>query len=383
MDPQTTIPGAKYLSIAPGRVNLLGEHVDYNDGIVLPAAIDRVVQLAAAPLAGRRVTLRALDLNQQVEFSLDGLSEKRDLHGAPLPEWALYPAGVAWALQENGFTVSGFNGAFSSNIPMGSGLSSSAAVELAFAALWQALEGWQVSRLKLAQMAQQAERAYVGVNCGLMDQFASAHGVADCAVMFDTRSLEFRSVPLPANTAIVIADSRMPRKLTSSAYNERRAACELAVSILQGVLPGIRALRDVTPQQLDANQALLDEQVYRRARHVVTECARMDQALALLDQGDAAGFGRLMVETHNSLRDDYEVSLPELNTLVELACAQPGFWGARLTGAGFGGCTVNLVQAQQADAFISALKTGYQQHTGRQAEIYLCRASQGVQVKEI
>ncbi len=383
MDPISSIPAAQYLSIAPGRVNLLGEHVDYNDGIVLPAAIDRVIQLAAAPAAGRVVTLRALDLDQQTEFSLDGLADKRDVHGAPLPDWALYPAGVAWALQENGLPVSGFNGAFSSNIPMGSGLSSSAAVELAFAALWQALGGWQISKLKLAQIAQQAERAYVGVNCGLMDQFASAHGVEGCAVMFDTRSLEFKPVPLPPNTAIVIADSRMPRKLTGSAYNERRAACEQAVRILQSVLPNIRALRDVTPQQLQTHHALLEEQVYHRARHVVTECARMEQALALLDRGDAAGFGRLMVETHNSLRDDYEVSLPELDTLVELACAQPGCWGARLTGAGFGGCTVNLVEAQHAPAFMAALQAGYAKRTGRQAEIYLCRASQGVQVKHL
>jgi galactokinase len=374
---KAALPNATLFATAPGRVNLLGEHVDYNGGPVLPAAIDRAVHLSAAPRADRQVHLQALDLNQSAAFDLDALPNKVDLEGRPLPAWALYPAGVAWALQHAGLAVTGMDGAFTSRVPIGAGLSSSAAVELAFSVAWRALGGWPADNLTLARLSQKAENQYVGVNCGLMDQFASAMGVKDHALYFDTRSLDWEALPLPPGSAIVVADSGVRRSLTTSAYNERRADCEQAVAILRQVLPDIQVLRDVSPAQFTAHAGLLPEQVRRHARHIVEECARVDTAIPMLKSGDAAGFGRLMVECHASLRYLYEVSVPELDRLVEIAIRLPGCWGARLTGAGFGGCTVNLVREDLAEDFIAGLKGGYAQSTGREAQVYLCHASQG------
>jgi galactokinase len=369
--------GIERTVIAPGRVNLLGEHVDYNDGPVLPVAIDRAVRLEFSPLKDSRVHLKALDLKSETSFDLDSLAKKTDLQGRPLPGWAIYPAGVAWALKQHNLDVHGMEGIYSSNVPIGAGLSSSAAVEVAFATAWQALGGWEFDRMRLAQACQQAEVRFVGVNSGLMDQFASAYGVAGHALYLDTRSLDWQPIPLPAGTAIVIADSGVRRSLAGSAYNERHAACEQAVSLLRQALPGIRALRDVTPVQLTAYAHFLPEIIYKRARHVVEECARVDQAVDLLKEGKGEGFGQLMFAGHASLRDLYEVSCPELDRLVEIAATLPGCLGARLTGAGFGGCTVNLVEASRAEKFVEGLKEGYARRVGRSAQVYLCKASQG------
>lgn len=375
------LPSARFVVTAPGRVNLLGEHVDYNDGPVLPAAIDRVVTIAADPREDRLVQLTALDLDQSVTFSLDDLPAKKDTQGNPLPSWAMYPAGVAWALQNHGFSVSGIQGSFTSNVPIGAGLSSSAAVEVSFATLWRAIGGWETDQMALAKMCQEAENKYVGVNSGLMDQFASAHGVDGHVLYFDTRSFEWRPVPLPKGAAIVIADSKVRRSLTNSAYNKRRASCEEAVRLLKQDLPNIRALRDVTPAQFHALKHNLPEEVGKRAQHVVEECARVDEAIVKLEAGDAEGFGKLMYAGHASLRDLYEVSCPELDILVDAASQLPGCLGARLTGAGFGGCTVNLVEEAQAEGFIQQLKEKYEQATGKVADVYLCHASQGPTVQ--
>jgi galactokinase len=377
------LPGASILTSAPGRVNLLGEHVDYNNGIVLPIAIDRRVNLAAQPRTDEVVHLNALDLKQEVTFCLQDLSSRTDLNGKPLPGWSLYPAGVAWALAGNGYSVCGLDAVFSSTVPIGAGLSSSAAVEMAFAVLWQALGGWEADRMTLAKIGQVAENQYVGVNCGLMDQFASAHGIALHALYFDTRSLEWRPLPLPPGTAVVVADSGVRRQLATSAYNDRRQSCEKAVQLLKNRLPSIQSLRDVVPGQLEVNRDLLSGEVYRRAKHVVDEIERVNLAGACLNNDDAAGFGRLMFAGHRSLRDLYEVSCPELDALVEIAESQPGCFGARLTGAGFGGCTVNLVALEKADNFIQGLKSGYQQRTDRVAQVYLCHASRGVFFEKI
>ena len=365
---------------APGRVNLLGEHVDYNDGVVLPVAIDRAVQLAAAPSADDIIRLVALDLDEQVTFRLGALEQRCDLEGAPLPHWAVYPAGIAWALREAGLQVRGMQAVYTSDVPIGAGLSSSAAVEVAFAAAWRALGGWEMDNLRLAQLCQRAENGYVGVHSGLMDQFASACGVEGHALYFDTRSLEWHPVALPAGTAIVVADSGMRRTLATSAYNERRAACELAVARLKKYKPGLRSLRDITTVEFAAVKDYLPKEAHLRAEHVVKEIHRVEQAVIALQRGDAHMFGGLMFAGHKSLRDLYQVSLPELDALVEIARGLPGIYGARLTGAGFGGCTVNLIDGTYAEAFIQGLQTGYQKQTGKTATVYLCRASAGVSV---
>ncbi len=338
------LPDATILSSAPGRVNLLGEHVDYNGGVVLPIAIDRRVNLVARPRIDDEIHLTALDLNENTSFKLKNLADRVDMEGKPLPRWALYPAGVAWVLVSKGYSVSGLDAVFSSTVPIGAGLSSSAAVEMAFAVTWQALGGWETDRMTLAKICQQAENHYVGVNCGLMDQFASAHGVALHALWFDTRPLEWRPLPLPSGTAVVVADSGVRRELAASAYNDRRAACEKAVELLKLRLPYIHSLRDVTPDKIEPNHDILPFEIYKRVRHVVCEIERVKEASECLLKDDAVTFGRLMGRSHFSLRDLYEVSCPELDTLVNIAIRLPGCLGARLTGAGFGGCTVNLVK---------------------------------------
>jgi galactokinase len=366
-----------HLVLAPGRVNLLGEHVDYNDGPVLPAAINRTMKLAFAPLDSDQIELSALDLGKKTAFRIAEIPDKVDLAGNPLPDYALYPAGVAWALREAGLPVPGLRAAYTSNIPIGSGLSSSAAVEVGFARAFMALADWEMDPMDLVKLAQRAENQYVGVQSGIMDQFACLFGREDHALYLDTRSLAWEAVPLPEDVTIVVADSNLPRTLAGSAYNERRQSCEKAVALLSEHLPRIRALRDVSPDDFAAHASRLPQPIRKRARHVVEECARVDIAVPLLRAGDITGFGRLMQEGHASLRDLYEVSLPELDALVDLANGLPGCYGARLTGAGFGGCTVNLVRASYSQEFIQALERGYQDRTNRQASVYLCRAARG------
>jgi galactokinase len=368
---------------APGRVNMLGEHVDYNQGVVMPAAIDRAVMLAAAPAMAGIVSLSALDLKENVSFRLSEINLRSDISGMPLPGWALYPAGVAWALQQAGQAVRGMETAFSSDVPIGAGLSSSAAVEVAFATTFKALSGFSLDKLTLARLCQKAENEYVGVSSGLMDQFASTFGVEGHVLCFDTRSLEWADYPLPPGKAIVIADSGVRRSLANSAYNDRRAACERAVELLKKYLPGIQSLRDVSTVEFAAYSTYLPPEIARRAEHVVKEIHRVDQAIIALQRGDALMFGGFMFASHKSLRDLYEVSTPELDSLVEIARGLPGIYGARLTGAGFGGCTVNLVEESQAGSFIQCLQALYREKTGREAKVYLCKASSGAEARVV
>ena len=368
---------------APGRVNLLGEHVDYNDGVVLPVAIDRHVTVAAAATPDNVVSLQALDLGQSVSFSLESLKTKQDVQGNPLPSWAKYPAGVAWSLGEAGLNVTGLQAAYTSSVPIGSGLSSSAAVEVAFAATWRALGGWELDNLRLAQLCLQAEKGYVGLICGLMDQFASACGVEGHVLVFDTRSLEWSTAALPPGSAIVVADSGVRRSLANSAYNERHAACEQAVELLRKYKPELQSLREISTVEFAAYGDFLPEVVRMRAEHVVQEIYRVERGVSALHNEDAKVFGGIMFAGHRSLRDLYQVSTPELDALVETARGLPGIYGARLTGAGFGGCTVNLIEADRADSFIEGLVQGYREKTGKEAKVYLCRASAGVQAKRL
>jgi galactokinase len=371
------MPDAQYYSEAPGRVNLLGEHVDYNGGAVLPMAINRLVRIEAKLEKGGTFHIEAIDLGKSVDFSLNSVESKKDVNGKQLPGWALYPAGVAWVLKKEGFPVKGIHAAFRSSVPVGAGLSSSAAVEVAFAAIWQVVGDWKADPLKLAILCQRAENQYVGVNCGLMDQFASACGVEGSAVWFDTRSYESRAVKLPENTVVVVADTGVRRGLVSSAYNERRASCEEALRHFQGAIPGIKTLREVSIDDFNRFSAGLAEIPLKRSRYIVHECARMDHALDVLSLNDATAFGRLMNETHSGLRDDYEVSCAELDALAETAWKLPGCYGSRLTGAGFGGCTVSLVERVDMNGFVAGLKAGYLGRTGRNAEVYICEAVSG------
>jgi galactokinase len=365
---------------APGRVNLLGEHVDYNDGFVLPAAIDRATYIACSPSGTPLSSLQAVDMNDEAFFTLETIRSRTQAGGPPLPEWALYPGGVLWALDEKGRDTCGMKAVFASNVPRGSGLSSSASVEMAFLLAWQSLGNWTLPPMERALLGQKAENKYVGVNCGIMDQFASACGVENNLLLLDCRSLEWKPIPLPEDVSIVIADTTVRRKLTSGEYNKRRFACEEAVRLLKQDLPEIKSLRDVSVEKFNRFAHKLPEEVHKRARHVVEEIERSRQAEPLLEAGDVCQFGELMNQCHISLRDFYEVSCPELDVMVSVAQSLDGCYGARLTGAGFGGCTVNLVARASADTFAKALAEGYEAQTKLRPEIYITHASNGAEV---
>lgn len=360
---------------APGRVNLIGEHTDYNEGFVFPVAIDRAVRYAAAPRDDGRVVLRSLNFDARSEFSL---SEIRKDEEQP---WSNYVRGVADVLQAAGHTLRGMNAVVEGNVPLGSGLSSSAAMEVGALLAFQAVSGFEVEPVQSALLAQKAENQFVGVNCGIMDQFISRLGVRGHALLIDCRSLSYEAVPVGGDDVrIVVSDSRVKRGLVDSEYNRRRAECERAVTLLNAKLPGIRALRDVTPEQLVTHASLLPGETLKRARHVVTEDDRCLRSVAALRAGDLAAFGRLMNESHLSLRDDYEVSCRELDILVEAAQGVPGVLGSRMTGAGFGGCTVSLVQSDAVERFRESVTAAYERAVGRAPEIYVCSAEAGAGV---
>ena len=367
---------------APGRANLLGEHVDYNDGFVLPVAIDRTTILACRPSSSPHTSIRALDLDQEATFDTQSIKAKKTIGRARLPSWGLYPAGVQWSLNAEKLATPSMEAVFASDVPRGAGLSSSASVEMAFCVAWEKLGGWVIPPMQKAKLSQRAENQYIGVNCGIMDQFASACGVKDRLLYLDCRSLEWQTVPLPKGVSIVIANTNVQRSLAGSAYNDRRAACEEAVRILQGYLPGISSLRDVSLDEFTHYMDRLPEIVKKRARHIVEEIERTRQALKFLKDDDIHQFGILMNQCHVSLRDLYEVSCPELNAMVETAWSLPGCYGARLTGAGFGGCTVNLVAHEAAVTFGRDLARGYKRKTGLKPEIYICRAADGAGLLE-
>lgn len=359
---------------APGRVNLIGEHTDYNDGFVLPMAIDRETVVAIAPRNDRILRIWSLNLDDAREVDLDSLGPGRR------GEWIDYAVGMATVLKAKGVALTGADIALRSDVGIGSGLSSSAALEIALGTALSAVAGSPMDRLSLALAGQTAEHEYVGIQCGIMDQFTSAHALKDHAILLDCRSYEAKQIPLGLRDCrIVICDSRVKHNLASSEYNRRRQDCHSGVRLLSAALPGIRALRDVTPGQLETHRALLPEIVYRRCRHVVGENDRTLKAAEALSSGDAAAMGRLMSASHASLRDDYEVSCRELDLLVESALAQPGVLGARMTGGGFGGCTVNLVKQQNLDDFCRKVAHDYQAQTQIVPEIFPVSAAAGAE----
>jgi galactokinase len=357
---------------APGRVNLIGEHTDYNDGFVFPAAIDRATYVAARPRDDNRIHVVAADLSDEDEFALDQIERSAD------HPWSNYVRGVAKALVVAGHSLEGANLLIASDVPRGAGLSSSAALEVATGYAFQLLNRLNILGEELALLAQGAENSFVGVQSGIMDQFISALGRRDHALLLDCRDLSYRPVPLPASTQIVVCNSNVERTLAGSAYNQRRQECEEAVRILKQWYPKITALRDVSVAQLREHEADLPEPVRARARHVITENDRALRSAVALDASDLAAFGELMSESHASLRDDYQVSIPEMDALVEAARRVPGCYGSRLTGAGFGGCTVSLVERSAVERFQSEVAAAYRAATGRETTIYICRASDGV-----
>jgi galactokinase len=352
------------VTAAPGRVNLIGEHTDYNDGWVLPMAIDRYVWAAFAARSDRKIRAHAVAFEETREFSLDELTARRG------SEWSSYVAGMAWAIARSGHDLTGIDILIDGNVPLGSGLSSSAALEMATArALCVASEiPWDPKAMAL--LGQEAENEFVGVSCGIMDQFASAAAEERCALLLDCRSLEMEAVPFPAGADIVVMDTGSRRKLTSSAYNERRVSCETAVTILRKADPTIEALRDVDRSWLDSVRSHMDEVTYRRASHVIDEIQRPSAMSSALRMGHLELAGELMNESHASLCDLYEVSSFELDLMTELARQHPACFGARLTGAGFGGCAVALVATSGAEPFIREVQSAYRARVGLESELF-------------
>ena len=356
---------------APGRVNLIGEHTDYNDGFVLPMAIDRAVWLAAASRSDRQVRVRAVNLERDDLFALDGLRPSREAH------WANYVRGVLAMLELAGHRLAGLDLAYSGDVPIGAGLSSSAAVEMAVAAAARDLFSLDLSPLDLARLSQRAEHEFTGTQCGLMDQLISAVGQEGQAMLIDCRAFTWQPVPLPHDAVVVVCDTGRRRGLVDSAYNERRAQCEEGARRL-----GVSALRDLDVASFEAQSKDLPPVLRRRCKHVVHENDRTLRAAQALREGDLHSFGRLMNESHTSLRDLYEVSCEELDLMAALAQSQPGCWGARMTGAGFGGCAVALVDMPAVDAFTHNVAAVYERQTQRTPVLYVCQASAGAGLVE-
>jgi galactokinase len=355
---------------APGRVNLIGEHTDYNAGLALPVAIDLEILIAFIPAADRRVEITLLDGGELAAFDLDAIDH-------PTATWIDYVAGTALVLQRSGVALRGLRGVLASTLPISAGLGSSAALELA--AAW-ALGGGEapLGELPLASAAQRAENEYVGVNCGLMDQLAATVGSAAGALLIDFQEPAWRAIPLPLRQhTIVVCDSGSPRRLSTSQYNARRAECEEVVAAARDLQPAVRTLRDVDRELLARLRGRVTATTLRRAEHVVSENERVTACVTAFELGDLDGVGRAFAESHASLRDLYEVSSPELDALVDIAGSVDGVAATRLTGAGFGGCTVNLVARDAVDALAAAITDRYPTQTGLQATVHRVEPAPG------
>ena len=357
---------------APGRVNIIGEHTDYNSGFVLPAAVDRAVLIAGRPQPGRTISAYA------------GTLDKSDTWepGAPKPEqrWMRYIAGVATALLDRGAAIPGVELTIASDVPVGGGMSSSAALCVGAALLLANLADFPLDGITAAQIAQWSESEFVGIRVGIMDPYAARNGKEDHALLLDCRTLTHELVPLPVGLVLGVCDTGVRRQLASSGYNDRRRSCEEAIALLRPHLGGIRTLRDVDPGWLDEYKLFLPETLYRRARHVVTENKRTLEAAGALRAGNLQAAGALVRASHASLRDDYEVSSKELDAMAESANAAPGCFGARMMGGGFGGCAIALVAEREWEAFADATAAGYRIRTSKEATIYRCRATDGAAV---
>ncbi len=357
---------------SPGRVNLIGEHTDYNDGLVFPAALDLGTVVAARQRDDGILRTVARRLAAEDVVPIDNLQAQTG------PEWTRFVRGVAAILGASGYTIPGANLLIDGDLPLGAGLSSSASLELGVAVTLMTLAGYAIDRTALARLGQRVEHEIIGVQSGIMDQLAIAYGMSGHLLLIDCRTLDIQPVPLPAQVKILILDSAVPRTLAGSAYNQRRAECTSALRKLQVVQPDLRALRDVTLDLLTAEAGRLDLVERQRVLHVVSENQRVLDSVAALRTGDVAQVGQLMHASHISLRDDYAVSSADLDTLVTLAMETPGILGARLTGAGFGGCVVALVETQHATAAAATITERYQQANQRAGAACICIPDDGV-----
>ena len=356
---------------APGRVNLIGEHTDYNDGFVMPAALNLYTYVAVTPRPDRRLRVYSENFDEACDVDLDSIRPGKSGH------WSDYVRGVAGVLESSGYKLRGADLAIASEVPLGSGLSSSAALEVSTA--WALLSNSEINvdRNAIPQICQQAEHLYPETKCGIMDQFISCHGRAGHALMLDCRSLDFQLLPLPGDVRLMVCNTMVRHEHASGGYNTRQGECQEGLRALQQALPEIRALRDVTIDELEQHRSRLGPVIYKRVRHVVTENERVKMAASALQAADMAKLGELMADSHRSLRDDYEVSTPELDLMVELARDQKDVYGARMTGGGFGGCTINLVHSARAGEVQQRLEQNYEAKTGLSPTIIICEASDG------
>ena len=357
---------------APARVNLIGEHTDYNEGFVMPAAINFSTRVTVTPRDDRVIAVSSENFQETFKFDLD------DTKASAKGHWSDYVRGVALTLEQAGYRLKGAQLQIRGDVPIGAGLSSSASIEVATGYALLQHSGFAIERIELAKLCQRAEQNFVGMRCGIMDQFVACHGQEGRALLLDCRSLEYELLPLPEDVRLVICNTMVKHQLAGSEYNQRRSECEEGVHHLARALPDVRALRDVSLADLEAHGRELPEAVYRRCRHVISENARVLQAKTALENRDLSEFGQLMNESHRSLRDDYEVSCAELDLMVELAREAHGVYGARMTGGGFGGCTINLVKAESCTDFTDSVAREYERSTGVAPEIYVCRAVPGV-----
>jgi galactokinase len=358
---------------APGRVNLIGEHTDYNDGFVMPAAIDFATWVTATSRDDRKVSVFSENFSEHIEFDLD------DPNPQAKGDWSDYVRGVAVVLAQEGHHLRGATLRIRGEVPIGSGLSSSAAIEVATGYALLKNSGFSPDGVELAKSCQRAENEFVGMRCGIMDQFISCCGQAGKALLLDCRSLEYKLLALPEEARLVICNTLVRHALASGEYNRRRGECEAGVHHFARGRPNVRALRDVTEADLKLYGGDLSEVIYRRCRHVISENARVLEAAAALERENLEAFGQLMFDSHRSLRDDYEVSCRELDLIVELSAQVEGVYGSRMTGGGFGGCTVSLVKSESVEEFKRAVAKGYEEKVGLIPEIYVCRTAEGAE----
>jgi galactokinase len=357
---------------APGRVNLIGEHTDYNDGFVLPAAIQFQTTVGIAPRPDQTLAIFSENYAEQVEF------QQQELPAQARQHWSDYVVGVARKLEEAGVRLPGANLLIHGGVPQGAGLSSSASLEAAVCQAFLDVAHRKLGGTEMALLCQRAENEFVGARCGIMDQFVSVHGRKDHALLLDCRSLEYRHQPIPQEVRLVICNTMVRHSVAGGEYNQRRRECETAAKYFSSIKPAVKALRDVSMEDLEKCGSALPETVRKRARHVILENARVMDAGNALAGHDLRRFGQLMRESHVSLRDDFEVTCRELDVMVEVASAVDGVYGARMTGGGFGGCTINLVQRDKAEAFATNVSEGYERAMGQEPEIYICTAGDGL-----